>query len=36
MYAPHNREALRQAGTFAIKEDNDIKSLIRKDGKVVI
>ena len=36
MYAPNNRLALKQAGTFAIKEDDGIKSLIREDGEVVI
>ncbi len=36
MYAPHNREALRQAGTFGIEEDDGVKSLVREDGEVVI
>ena len=36
MYAPNNKLALKQAGAFAIKEDDGIKSLIREDGEVVI
>nr|WP_317357302.1 hypothetical protein [uncultured Tyzzerella sp.] len=34
--ARNNVEAMKLSGTFGIKEDNGIKSLIREDGEVVI
>ncbi len=36
LIAKNNNEAMKLAGSFGIKADNGIKSLIRKDGKVVI
>ncbi len=34
--AEHDREAIKMSGTFGIKADYGVTSLIREDGKVVI
>ncbi len=36
LIARNNNEAIRLAGTFGIKADYGVTSLIREDGKVVI
>lgn len=36
LMAKNNKEAIKLAGAFAIKQDARVKSLISEDGKVVI
>ena len=34
--AEHDRKAMKMSGTFGIKSDDGVTSLIREDGKVII
>ena len=34
--AEHDRKAIKMSGTFGIKADDGVTSLIREDGKVII